>query len=294
MLTRYLPAMKSISYILVMVILGTILAGGCLQQNSNPPYLPPTQQSTLPTVVPTTTIIPKTTVITTPAPVYKTADLVLKSGTKPPIGFTLEYPSEWTYREERISWPSRASPVNEVTGQSTIRYWRDAYNFSSPDNQLYAHVYYDDVTGTGDYFYSLTSWADGVIRENTRSYCLDGAGNVLDVNSCSDQRTFYHAEAISNDPVTINGSFEARRLVFVSNDDANYGRYTVYLMHAGNMQGYNFTIPDHPEVAVEVYGPAWDFGRGGEAFAVDFRTSLNPVNATADIFSHLISSFTIT
>jgi len=286
--------MKLTYGILVMVILGIVIAAGCVEQNSNPTPVPTTQPTTLPTAVPTTTIIPQTTVTTPPVPAYKTADLVLKSNTKPPIGFTLEYPAEWTYREERISWPSRASPVNEVTGQETLRYWRAAYNFSSPDNRLYAHVYYDDVAGTGDYFYSLATWADGVIRENIRSYCLDGAGNMLDVNSCSDQRTFYRAEVISNDPVTINGSFEARKLVFVSSDDANYGRYTVYLMHAGTMQGYNFTIPDHPEVAVEVYGPAWDFGRGGEAFAVDFRTSLNPANATADTFSHLVSSFTIT
>ena len=80
------------------------------------------------------------------------------------------------------------------------------YNFSSPDKRLYAHVYFDDVTGTGDYFYNMRTWADGVIREKTLSYCVDGAGNPLDDNSCSDARVIYSPVLVSNDPVTLNGS----------------------------------------------------------------------------------------
>ncbi len=286
--------MKRIAGIFALVILGMIMCGGCLNQNSNPPPVPSTPQTTPPTVVPTETTVPPVTVETTTVPAYKTANVVFESDTKPAPGFTMEYPSPWSFGPMRLSWPSRASPVKEVSGQDSIRYWRGAYTFSAPDKRSYAHVYFDDVTGTGDYFYSLRSWADGVIRDRTRPYCLDGAGNPLDVNYCSDARIFFNPEVISNDPVTINGSFEARRLVFTSPGDENYGMYTVYLMHTGTMQGYNFTVPDHPEVAVEVYGPAWDFGRGGQAYAVDFHAPSGQVNITADAFSHMIDTFTIT
>jgi len=286
--------MKRTSCIFVMVILGIIVVGGCVQQNSNSPPVPPPQQTAPSPVVSVETIIPQVTVVTPPAPQYKTADLVLESGTEPATGFKMDYPLSWKYGKEHLSWPSRASPVNEVSGQDPIRYWKAVYNFSSPDKRLYAHVYFDEVTGTGDYFYPINAWADGVIREMTLPYCLDGAGNPLGGNYCSDARKFFHPVLISNDPVTINGSFEARKLVFTSYDDENYGQYTLYLMHSGQMQGYNFTIPDHPEVAVKVYGPAWDYGTGGQAYAIDFHASANQVNATADIFSHLINSFEIT
>lgn len=286
--------MRRIACIFALVILGMIVCGGCVQENSNPPPVSPTQQTPPQTVVsPEPTALP-ITVMTTPVPAYKTADVMFESDTQPAHGFTMEYPSPWTYGQERVSWPSRASPVKEVTGQDSIRYWRAAYNFSSPDKRTYLRVYFDDVTGTGDYFYSLSAWADGVIRVRTRPYCLDGAGNPLDVNYCSDARVFFNPEVISNDPVPIKGSFEARKLVFTSPGDENYGINTVYLMHAGTMQGYNFTVPDHPEVAVEVYGPAWDFGRGGQAYAIEFHTPSGQVNATSDTFSHMITSFTIT
>jgi hypothetical protein len=286
--------MKRTSCIFAMVILGMIVAGGCVQQNSNFQPVPPTQQTVPPTVVSSGTIIPQTTVVTVPAPEYKTADLVLESGTKPANRFKMDYPSAWTYEKEHRSWPSRASPVKEVSGQDPIRYWKAVYNFSSPDSRSYAHVYFDEVTGTGDYFYSINTWAEGVIREKTLPYCLDGAGNPLDGNYCSDARKFFYPVLTSSDPVTIKGSFEARKLVFSSFDDENYGQYTLYLMHSGQMQGYNFTIPDHPEVAVKVYGPAWDYGTGGQAYAIDFHTPADQGNTTRDIFSHMITSFEIT
>ena len=286
------PKMRTL-WIFGMVILGIIVIGGCVQQNSNPPPVLTTRQTATPaTVVPTQTVIPQTTTVPVPVPAYKTANLEVGSGT-PSYGFTLDYPSSWTYGKERLSWPSRASPVQEITGQDRVRYWRTAYNFSSPDKRFYAHVYFDDVTGTGDFFYNMRTWADGVIREKTLSYCVDGAGNPLDDNSCSDARVFYSPVLVSNDPVTLNGSFEARKLVFTSYDDENYGWYTLYLMHAGSMQGYNFTIPDHPEVAEMVQGTAWDFGRGGEAYAIDFHTPKDQVTTSADIFSRMINSFEI-
>jgi len=281
-------------WIFGIVILGIIVIGGCVQQNSNPRPVLTTQQTATPaTVVPTQTVIPQTTTVPLPVPAYKTANLEVGSGNTPAHRFTMDYPSSWTYGKERLSWPSRASPVQEITGQDRVRYWRTVYNFSSPDKRLYAHVYFDDVTGTGDYFYNMRTWADGVIREKTLSYCVDGAGNPLDHNSCSDARVFYSPVLVSNDPVNLNGSFEARRLVFTSHDDENYGWYTLYIMHSGRMQGYNFTIPDHPEVAEMVPGTAWDFGRGGEAYAIDFHTPNNQVTTSADIFSHMINSFEI-
>jgi len=290
---EYLMTMKQTSIIFVVVILGMIITGGCVQQNPGSQPVPSQQQTTPPTVVTTETVIPQMTTVATPAPAYKTVDLAVGFSATPAHGFTMDYPSSWTYRKDHLSWPSRASPVEEVTGQDRVRYWRTVYNFSSPDKRLYAHVYFDDVTGTGDYFYNLQTWADGVIREKTLSYCIDGAGNPLDGNSCSDARVFYSAVLVSNDPVTVKGSFEARKLVFTSYDDKNYGWYTLYIMHAGQMQGYNFTIPDHPEVAKEVYGPAWDFGRGGEAYAIDFHTPGDQVNTSEDILSHMINSFEI-
>jgi hypothetical protein len=286
--------MKKISVIFAVVILGIIVTGGCVQQNSNPQPVPLTQQIAPQMVVSPEAVIPAMTVATTPAAEYKTADVVFESNTEPAAGFTMVYPSTWTHGPERLSWPSRASPVYQVTGQDPIRYWKAVYNFSSPDKGSYAHVYFDDVTGTGDYFYNIHTWADGVIRVQTRPYCLDGAGNALDVNYCSDARVFFNPVVISDDPVPIKGSFEARKLVFTSPGDENYGSYTLYLMHTGQMQGYNFTVPDHPEVAVKVYGSAWDFGRGGQAYAIDFSSSADQVNTTADIYNHMIDSFKIT
>jgi hypothetical protein len=286
--------MKRTSFIFVMIILGMIVIGGCVQQNANPPPVLTTQPTTPPTVIPTETVIPQTTTVPGPVPAYKTANLVVGSGATPSYGFTMDYPSSWSYGKERLSWPSRASPVKEITGQEAVRYWRAVYNFSSLDKRLYAHVYFDDVTGTGDYYYNMNTWADGVIRDKTRPYCVDGAGNPLDANSCSDARVFFSPQVVSNEPVTLDGSFEARKLVFTSPGDQNYGVYTLYIMHSGNMQGYNFTIPDHPEVAKMVNGPAWDFGTGGQAYAVDFHTSTDQVNTSADIFSHMITSFKIT
>lgn len=289
--------MKQAPVIFAILALGMIMIMGCVQQDSGPTTVPPTQQTLPPTVVTVETPTPQMTTVTPAVPEYKTAvlkDLLFGSGSNQQNGFVVDYPSSWTYGKERISWPARASPVKEISGSERIRYWRAVYNFSSPDKKLYARVYFDDVTGTGDYFYNLRTWADGVIREKTQRYCIDGAGSPLDLSYCSDARLFFNPVLVSNDPVAVNGSFEARRLVFTSYDDENYGRYTLYIMHSGTMQGYNFTIPDHPEVAVEVSGPAWDFGRGGQAYAVDFHTSLSQVNATSDTFSHMINSFEIT
>src|SRR4030042_6102975 len=226
---EYLPTMKHTSIIFAVVIMGIIVIGGCVQQNPVSPPVPSPQQ-TPPTVVPTGTPVTQTTTVTAPVPEYKTADLDAGYGATPAHGFTMDYPSSWTYAKVRLSWPSRASPVQEIKGQDRVRYWRTVYNFSSPDKRLYAHVYFDDVTGTGDYFYNMRTWADGVIREKTLSYCVDGAGNPLDDNSCSGARVFYSPVLVSNDPVTLQGSFEARNLVFTSYDDENSGWVNLYML----------------------------------------------------------------
>ena len=99
---------------------------------------------------------------------------------------------------------------------------------------------------------------------------------------------------MSNDPVTIQGAFEARRLVFKSSDDRAFGEETVYVLHAGNMEGYNFTVPDHYEVGVRAAGPLWDYGIGGQGYLIDFYSPSDKVEATREIFSHMIDSFQVT
>jgi hypothetical protein len=69
---------------------------------------------------------------------------------------------------------------------------------------------------------------------------------------------------------------------------------TAYIMHIGKMQGYNFTVPGHTEVAVKVDGPVWDYGMDGQAYAIWLRTPKDQVNSTSDIFDHMIKSFEVT
>jgi hypothetical protein len=65
-------------------------------------------------------------------------------------------------------------------------------------------------------------------------------------------------------------------------------------MHSGRMQGYNYTVPDHPEVAVIVDGPVWDYATGGQGYAIEFYSPADQIKDTSSIFSHMINSFEIT
>jgi hypothetical protein len=258
--------------VLIAVCLLLVLTAGCITVNTSPPATP--VPSTPPaTTVPATTV-PLTTTVPTPSLSYKTADLVLFLNTKPAYGFRIEYPADWTYKRE------------------PTRHWKAGYNFSSPDNTTTAGVFFSDQSGSGNYFYPLATWANNTIRSMTEPYCLDGAGNPLEWDYCTEhRRVFYHPFLVSNEPVTIKGAFNARRLVFSSEDDENYGERTLYIMHSGQMEGYNYTVPGHPEVAVKVDGPAWDYGVNGQAYAIEFYAPPDKIDATSGIFAHMINSF---
>jgi hypothetical protein len=215
--------------------------------------------------------------VSVPSQAYKTTNLVISApNTYPVYGFTMDYPSEWSYKQEHS------------------RSWRAGYNFSSPDDKSYVYVYVDDTSGSAYYWYNLTKWADNLIRARSFAYCHDNNGRPI---SCTPERTardYYYLTLTSNEPVTISGSFEARKLIFKSNNDRYFGQDTYYIMHAGTMQRYNFTVPDHYEVGVKVNGPAYDYGVGGQGYIIDLYASPDQVDATSEIFDHMIKSFKVT
>ena len=265
---------ESMRYLIFVVLLmAVILTAGCVSENKNT-LVTPTQST--PSVNASGTTIPQMTVVSEPAQNYKTADLGLTLNTKPAYGFKMDYPAEWKYEQMHSS------------------NWKGSYKFSSPDYESEVWFHVSDQSGSGNYFYPINTWANNTIKSMKESYCRDGAGNIMQGECSPSQKTYYHRVLVSNDPVIIKGSFEARKLVFTSYDDENYGRDTLYIMHSGQMQGYNFTIPDHPEVAVKVDGPAWDYGIGGQAYVIEFYSPANRVNSTTDIFNHMINTFEIT
>jgi hypothetical protein len=269
--------MKYLFFILLLVAVA--ITAGCSSENEKTivtPTLTPT-----PTVIPMVTTIPQMTVESTPSQTYKNADIVLSLNTYPKYGFKMDYPSDWTYSPLRTG--AKAGYNFAMTGESVF----------SPNS--YVRVKVDDLSGAGVYWYPIHKWANNTVKSMTEAYCLDGAGNPIDWDYCQQpQITMYHPVLISNEPVIIPGAFESRKLVFRSFDDRYYGQRTVYLMHSGRMEGYNYTVPDHPEVAVKVDGPVWDYGVGGQGYAIEFFTSTDQMNSTSGIFDHMINSFQIT
>ena len=259
---------------LTILIVGFLLISGCVNQQTTRPEV----QTTAPIVSVSGTPIPQIAVVsTTPSQNYKTADVVMTLNTNPAYGFKMDYPTEWTYAKEHT------------------RNWRAGYNFSSPDGKSHAFIYVNDASGSAYYWYSINKWANNTIKSYTEPYCLDGAGNPMVWDYCQQpQIKLYHPVLNSNDPVIIPGSFEARKLVFTSYDDRYYGQRTVYIMHSGRMQGYNYTVPDHPEVAEKADGPVWDYGIGGQGYAIEFYSPADQMTKTSGIFSHIINSFEIT
>ena len=267
---------ENMKYVLLFILLvAVIIAAGCVGGNKETVSTP--AQTPTPTVIPQITTIQQMTVASKPTQNYKTADLVISLNTNPTYGFKMDYPTEWTFERKHTS------------------NWKAGYNFSSPDGKSYAFVYVDDTSGSAFYWYSINKWANNSIKSYTQSYCLDGVGNPMVWDYCQQpQTTLYHPVLMSNDPVIIPGSFEARKLVFTSYDDRYYGQRTVYIMHSGRMQGYNFTIPDHTEVAVKVDGPVWDYGIGGQGYSIEFYSPADQMKNTSDIFNHMINSFEAT
>jgi len=272
----------------VFLLVAAVIIAGCTSGNQNIAVTP--MQTTTPT--PTITFSPTSqSAVSTPTQTYKTADLVLALNTNPTYGFKMDYPSEWAYKSENTGW-------------------RVKYNFSSPNEQSYVSIYIDDNAGSAGRMYPLISpteksawsmtdtgsWAGNTIKAQTEeSYCLDGAGNP---GSCAPSATTYlHRRLISNETVTLSGNVKAYKMVFapdIRDRQTSEGTTTVYIMHVGKMQGYNFTVPQHPEVAVKVDGPVWDYAMEGQAYAICLRIPKDQMNATSDIFDHMIKSFEIT
>ncbi len=269
----------------VIIICIIIIIVFFVSQTGFPTYTPNTGKNAEPvlttvpipemtTVVPGTTL-PQITVVPTPSQNFTTAELVVSLNTKPEYGFKMDYPSEWTYNREHTKG------------------WNAGYRFSDNNSKYYVFVGVADMSGSGSYWYSIDKWANNTIKSNTETYCLEGDGDPTRV-CAANVKTFYHPVLVSNDPVNIPGTFEARKLVFESIDDRNYGQRTIYIMHSGIMQGYNFTVPNHPEVAVMVDGPVWDYGIGGQGYAIEFYSPTDQMNNTSKIFSHMIKSFETT
>jgi len=266
--------------LLIIVLVAGIITAGCVGGNKETGGTP--TQTTAPTVIPPVTTISQMTVVSTPSQTYKNADIVIELNKYPANGFKIDYPSEWTYNRLASKY-DKARYIFLRNGESMLH------------PKSYVVVGADDLSGSGFYWYSLDKWANNSIKYFTESYCLDGAGNPMDWDYCQQpQITLYHPVLISNDPVIIPGTFEARKLVFRSYDDRYYGQRTVYIMHSGRMQGYNFTIPDHTEVAVKVDGPVWDYGIGGQGYSIEFYSTTDQINNTSGIFDHMMNSFEIT
>jgi hypothetical protein len=252
-------------YLFLIILIVTLIVAGCTTANQK-------AQATS-----TQTITQVSTTVSTPSQTYKTVDLVITlPNIYPAYGFKMDYPSEWSYKQEHS------------------KSWRAGYNFSSPDANSHVFIYVDDTSGTANYWYPINKWTDNVIKSLNYPYCLDNDAKPTACSSSANARDYHRRVLMSNDAVTIQGAFEARKLVFKSNDDPKYGQETLYVMHTGNMQGYNFTVPDHYEIGVKVDGPVWDYGVGGQGYIIDFYAPANQVDSTSEIFDHMIKSFKVT
>ena len=292
---------KDIAYIViafcVLIIMAIVIkpaitgksANNDISVSSTPPV-----QITVPTVITPVVLIP--TALPTPSQNYKTADLVIALNTNPAYGFKMDYPSKWSYTKEKSNPPygiKMQSPSDWSSAEKDIN-WKTGYRFSSPDGKSYVYVLIDSLEGSALYLYPLDIWTNNTIAYMTESYCHDKDKNPTSECSEAKGRDILHRVLISNEPVLVSGNVPARKLVFTSFEDEDAGWNTIYLMHAGPIQGYNFTVPDYYDVGKKVDGPVWDFGMGGSCYLIDFYTPTNQVNATSDIFNHMIDSFEIT
>jgi hypothetical protein len=278
---------ENMRYLLLIVLLiALILIAGCVNENKNP---------VIPTQIPTPplnqieTTIPQTTVLSTPIQTYKNADILLELNTNPAYGFKMDYPSEWTYSKKHVGNEHFKTLVGDHD-------WNIGYNFSSPDGKSHVFVYFSNLDGSSARSYPIDTWTKMIISAAPGSYCLDGAGNPMDLDYCTHPNIkLYHTVLKNKETVTIFGAFDARKLVFTSYDDKYFGQLTVYLMYSGRMQGYNYTIKGNTlDQLVKVDGPAWDFARGGYHYAIEFYSPADQMNTTSNIFNHMINSFQIT
>jgi hypothetical protein len=271
-------------FLFIVLVMAVLITAGCIGGNTSPqPLISP-----LTTNEQTTALSTQSTALSAESQTYKNADLVLTLNTQPAYGFKIDYPSEWTYKKEHT------------------RSYNAGYNFSSPDERSYAFVGFANGAGSGNYFYPLstitenaldkTSWEYNVIKSMTVSpYCHDGAGNPTDCMSDQPASDYYRWRLMSNDTVILSGNIKARKIVFAPDmrDASTHWVYTVYIMHVGKMQGYNFTVPGHFEIARQVPGDVWDYGTGGLAYSI---TIVSPTKKDSEspIYDHMIQSFEVT
>ena len=276
---------RTMKYLLfILALTAVVITAGCVGGNTSPQPL----TSPLTTIDQTAALSPPSTALPAESPAYKNADLVLTLNTQPAYGFKMDYPSEWTYKKEHT------------------RDYSAGYNFSSPDERSYVFVGFANGAGSGDYFYPLstitetsldkTSWEYNVIKSMTVApYCHDQEGNPSECTSVQPASDYYRWRLISNDTVILSGNIKARKIVFAPDmrDTSAHWVYTVYIMHVGTMQGYNFTVPDHFEIARPVPGDVWDYGTGGQAYSI---TMVAPTKNDSDspLYDHMITSFEVT
>jgi hypothetical protein len=274
--------MKNILFILV--VIAVVTAAGCLGGTTSPPPL----TGPLTTQEPASSLPAPSAAQTAASPAYKNADLTLTLNTQPVYGFTMDYPSEWIYKKEHT------------------RDYNAGYNFSSPDESSSVFVGFANGAGSGNYFYPLstvtetaldkTSWENNVIKSMTVSpYCYDAQGNPSECTSVQPASSYYRWRLLSNESVILSGNVHARKIVFAPDmrDASTHRVYTVYIMHVGPMQGYNFTVPDHFELARQVPGNAWDYGTGGLAYSITIVAPSKKDSESAP-YDHMIQSFEVT
>lgn len=276
--------MKQFFPVLILVII--LVSAGCASTNKNTSATPPPLVTPQPTD--TVTAAVQTTVPPAPSQMYKKADLALSLNARPVYGFTMDYPSNWTYKREHT------------------RTFTTGYNFTSPDERSFVFVGFSNGAGSGDYYYPLygisetaldkTSWENNIIKAVTVSaYCNDGRGFPTDCVSSMPSSAYYYMRLISNGTVILNGNVRARKIVFAPDirDVSTSWWETAYIMHVGQMQGYNFTVPGHFEVARPVSGTAWDYGMGGSAYLISMVTP-SEKDSELPIYDHMIQSFETT
>ncbi len=261
-------------YFLAIVVIAVLITAGCSTKGTETTVSPAQTPMIISPVQSPVPDISHVTVAPASSPTYKTAREVWELNKYPQYGFIMDYPTDWAY-----------SRMDTLSFKGGYLFSKTGENFLYPKS--YALLYFDDRS---DYGYSepMGEWIN-----NTRAqpYCNDGAGHRMRQDDCPSRQRMYYPFLASDEPVTINGTVEARKLVFRSEDDRNYGELTVYLMYAGRMQGYNYTIPGEKASAVKVDGPVWDYARGGQRYAIEFYSDTDQMNTTSALFDHMINSF---
>ena len=255
--------MKAGYRVLIFILIAVVFLAGCVGENKNTSVTP--TQTTTPTVVtsgitvPLTAIttIPVTAIVSTPDQEYKTADIMLTPGPRPAYGFKMDYPTEWIYL-----------PLHPENMKAGYMFMQNGGSVSSP--KFSVQVNFNDLSGSSRSYEPINTWANHTIE------------------SMKDNGFFL----ISNDPANIPSTIEARKLVF--SNGAIGQKKTIFLMYSGQMQGYNWTIPNHRDVAVKVDGPVWDYGIGGQEYEIEFNSLQDQINKSSNIFDHMINSFEVT